>query len=115
MMLRDGLVVGARHHLFIGGCDAVELAREYGTPLFVLDELYLRGMCKAFVSASDSITMEAAPIEAIASGLPVILRPASANADLIISGVNEVLRQVETETEEKMDAISGGLNIPGLF
>ena len=35
--------------------------------------------------------------------------------DLIISGVNEVLRQVETETEEKMNAISGGLNIPGLF
>ena len=35
--------------------------------------------------------------------------------DLIISGVNEVLRQVEAETEEKMDAISGGLNIPGLF
>ena len=35
--------------------------------------------------------------------------------DLIISGVNEGLRQVETETEEKMDAISGGLNIPGLF
>lgn len=35
--------------------------------------------------------------------------------DLIISGVNEVLRQVEAETEEKMNAISGGLNIPGLF
>lgn len=35
--------------------------------------------------------------------------------DLIISGVNEVLRQVETETEERMNEISGGLNIPGLF
>lgn len=35
--------------------------------------------------------------------------------DLIVSGVNEVLRQVENETEEKMNAISGGLNIPGLF
>ncbi len=35
--------------------------------------------------------------------------------DLIVSGVNEVLRQVEAETEEKMNAISGGLNIPGLF
>ena len=45
-------------------------------------------VCKAFVSASDSPTMEAAPIEAIASGLPVILKPDCANADLIISGVN---------------------------
>lgn len=35
--------------------------------------------------------------------------------DLIISGVNEVLRQIETQTEERMNAISGGLNIPGLF
>ena len=35
--------------------------------------------------------------------------------DLIVSGVNEVLRQVESETEEKMNAISGGLNIPGLI
>lgn len=35
--------------------------------------------------------------------------------DLIVSGVNEVLRTVETETEQKMNEISGGLNIPGLF
>ena len=35
--------------------------------------------------------------------------------DLIISGVNEALRQVETETEDRMNEISGGLNIPGLF
>lgn len=45
-------------------------------------------VCRAYLSASDSITMEAAPIEAIASGLPVILKLACANADLIISGVN---------------------------
>lgn len=35
--------------------------------------------------------------------------------DLIVSGVNEVLRQVETETETRMNDISGGLNIPGLY
>lgn len=35
--------------------------------------------------------------------------------DLIISGVNEVLRTIETETETRMNEISGGLNIPGLF
>lgn len=29
-------------HLEIGGCDATQLAREYGTPLFVLDERALR-------------------------------------------------------------------------
>lgn len=51
MALREGLVIGAKHHLFIGGCDSVALAEEYGTPLYVIDEQYLRGMCKAFVSA----------------------------------------------------------------
>ena len=51
MLLRDGLVIGAKNHLFVGGCDTVELAREYGTPLYVVDEMYLRGMCRAFVGA----------------------------------------------------------------
>lgn len=51
MPLRDGLVVGARHHLFVGGCDTVSLAEEYGTPLYVVDEQYIRSMCKAFVDA----------------------------------------------------------------
>ena len=35
--------------------------------------------------------------------------------DLIVSGVNEVLRTVEAETEQKMNEISGGINIPGLL
>jgi DNA-binding YbaB/EbfC family protein len=35
--------------------------------------------------------------------------------DLIVSGVNEVLRKVEEETESTMNEISGGLNIPGLY
>ena len=35
--------------------------------------------------------------------------------DLILSGVNEVLRDLESDSEQKMNAISGGLNIPGVF
>lgn len=54
MALRDGLMVGALHHLFIGGCDAVSLAEEYGTPLYVLDELYIREMCRTFMSAMNT-------------------------------------------------------------
>lgn len=55
-MLREGLEIGARHHLFIGGCDAVALAEEYGTPLYVIDEMYLRGMCRAFTGALKAYT-----------------------------------------------------------
>jgi diaminopimelate decarboxylase len=35
-------------HLTIGGCDTVELAAEFGTPLYVFDELSLRRRCAEF-------------------------------------------------------------------
>lgn len=46
--------VNAEGHLTIGGRDTVELAREYGTPLYVFDEATLRAQCRAFVSAFTS-------------------------------------------------------------
>src|SRR5688500_11443652 len=36
-------------HLMIGGCDAVELARRYSTPLYVFDEADLRARCQEYV------------------------------------------------------------------
>lgn len=35
-------------HLVISGCDGLELARRFGTPLWVLDEDHLRENCRAF-------------------------------------------------------------------
>jgi len=35
-------------HLEVGGCDTVELANEFGTPLYVMDELHLRQRCRAY-------------------------------------------------------------------
>lgn len=39
-------------HLSIGGCDVVALAKEYGTPLVVYDEAWLRQRMRAFRAAS---------------------------------------------------------------
>ncbi len=36
-------------HLSVGGCDLVQLARDWGTPLYVFDEETLRGQCRAFL------------------------------------------------------------------
>ena len=36
-------------HLTVGGCDALDLVVEYGTPLYVFDEYTLRSMCREFV------------------------------------------------------------------
>ena len=41
-MLQDNLSVNAAGHLTVAGVDAVDLAEEYGTPLFVMDEERLR-------------------------------------------------------------------------
>jgi len=40
--------VSNRGHLIIGGCDSVELAAEFGTPLYVFDEFSLRSKCQEF-------------------------------------------------------------------
>src|SRR5215207_1044351 len=47
----DGASIDARGHLAIGGCDTVELARSYGTPLYVLDEATFRAGCRAYCAA----------------------------------------------------------------
>ena len=41
----------AAGHLEIGGCDVVELADTFGTPLFIYDEQTLRDQCRAYVAA----------------------------------------------------------------
>ena len=35
--------------------------------------------------------------------------------DLVISAVNEVIREIEDESAKEMEKISGGMNLPGLF
>ena len=48
MKERETLKPNEKGHLEIGGCDTVELARQYGTPLYVMDEAYIRKVCRAF-------------------------------------------------------------------
>jgi len=40
--------VSQKGHLIIGGCDTLELATEYGTPLYIYDEITLRSRCREF-------------------------------------------------------------------
>ncbi len=36
-------------HLMLGGCDALELAKEFGTPLYVMEEDVIRGVCREYM------------------------------------------------------------------
>ena len=47
----QGTRVNERGRLEIGGCDTVELAREFGSPLFVVAEDELRSQARVFVEA----------------------------------------------------------------
>ena len=48
MKERVTLNINKSGHLEIGGCDTVSLAAKYGTPLYVMDEEYIRGICKEY-------------------------------------------------------------------
>ena len=52
-LLPDTAEASTDGHLRIGGCDLVDLAKEFGTPLFVYDEAHLRARCREAVGAFD--------------------------------------------------------------
>lgn len=51
MFVNDCLNTNEKGHLTIGGCHTVELAKEYGTPLYVLDETTIRNTIRSYVSS----------------------------------------------------------------
>lgn len=55
MQLRGTMSINERGHLEIGGCDVTELAEEYGTPLYILDEALIRERCRAYVAGFRSV------------------------------------------------------------
>ena len=48
MFSLDCLGINSSGHLTIGGCDTIELAQKYGTPLYVMDESTIRNSCKKY-------------------------------------------------------------------
>ena len=50
-MLSTNLTVGENGHLYFGGQDTVALAKEYGTPLYVMDEIRIRENMRMYLRA----------------------------------------------------------------
>lgn len=51
MVLPVTAQVNEKNHLEIGGCDVVELVRQFGTPLFIMDEETIRQQCRRYVDS----------------------------------------------------------------
>ena len=48
MNTRDTLKINEKGHLEIGGADCVDLAKEFGTPVYLFDEAYIRKMMRVY-------------------------------------------------------------------
>ena len=51
MILYEHLQINELGHLTIGGLDTVELAREFGTPAYIIDEDVVRASCRTYRNA----------------------------------------------------------------
>lgn len=51
MYLHGTSAINGQGHLEIGGCDVTELAKQYGTPLYIVDEALVRQRAREYVEA----------------------------------------------------------------
>ncbi len=50
-MICDNITIGQNGHLYFAGQDTVELAKQYGTPLYLMDEDKIRESCRVYTEA----------------------------------------------------------------
>lgn len=113
-LLPDSASVDRSGHCLLAGADLVELARQFGTPLFVYDEGQIRSRCreavaswgdgvayatKAFLSkAMASLALEEGMCLDVASGgeMAVALAAGAAPDRLVLHGNNKLPDELET-------------------
>lgn len=103
MYLRKGLEVSPEGHLIIGGCDSVELARKFGTPLYVYDENYLRERCEGFTGALAKYAPGGAAAYAgkafLTTAMAVLMKQCGMWLDCVSAGELYVAKQAEFPAE----------------
>ena len=58
-MICDNIAVSKEGRLVFAGCDTVDLAHKYGTPLYLLDENKIREKCRIIRKPSKNISEKA--------------------------------------------------------
>ena len=65
MILYPHFDINEKGHLTIGGADAIELAKEFGTPAYIIDENVVRARCREYLgAAAKSFGPDALPLYA---------------------------------------------------
>jgi len=90
-------------HLATGGCDLVDVAAEFGTPLYVFDEETLRAQCRAFLQAFRSRYPETAVAYAakayLGRALAAIVAQEGLDLDVVSGGELAIARSVNFPPE----------------
>jgi len=85
-------------HLVIGGCDTIELADEFGTPLYIFDEAGLRRRCaefkKEFRSRYENTAVVYAAKAFLNGALAILLRQEGLGLDVVSGGELGVAQSV---------------------
>ena len=96
--------VNVRNHLEIAGCDAVELAREFGTPLYVYDDAHLRARAaelrNAFATRWRNSLLIYATKAYYSPYLARIFKDAGLGIDVTSEGELEIARRVGLEPDK---------------
>jgi len=91
--------VNSQGHLVIGGCDTVELAAEFGTPLYLFDELSLRHKCAEFKAEFSQRYADTTVIYAckafINQALALILKEEGLGLDVVSAGELSIAQSVD--------------------
>jgi len=91
--------VSKRGHLVIGGCDTVELAAEFGTPLYVFDEFSLRSKCAEFRQEFGQRGLDTTVIYAckafINRALALIFKEEGLGLDVVSAGEIGIVQSVD--------------------
>ncbi len=91
--------VSDRGHLIIGGCDTLELAAEFGTPLYLFDEFSLRSKCAEFKTEFSQRYKDTAVIYAckafINRALALIFKEEGLGLDVVSAGELGIAQSVD--------------------
>ncbi len=91
--------VSGEGHLVVGGCDTVELAAEFGTPLYLFDEFSLRSKCNKFKAEFSQRYADTMVIYAckafINRALALILKEEGLGLDVVSAGELAIAQSVD--------------------
>ncbi|MDY7018812.1 MAG: diaminopimelate decarboxylase [Chloroflexota bacterium] len=97
-------VVNDRGHLCIGGCDVIALAKEFGTPLYILDECTIRHRCREFKTEFSKYYPDTLAIYAskafLNKSLALILKEEGLGLDVVSGGELYIAHSVDFPSDK---------------